>query len=131
MKTSELTGAQLDWAVAKAEGKTPKVDCTAFRNTFKYCIYLGWSYDNEGRDSIIEYSPSTNWLLGGPIIEREGIVVDIRKEYGWIAAREFWYLENKEDHDLCSTGETYLIAAMRCYVALKLGDDVEIPKELT
>jgi hypothetical protein len=29
------------------------------------------------------------------------------------------------------TGSTPLIAAMRCYVASKLGDEVEIPKELT
>jgi hypothetical protein len=27
-------------------------------------------------------------------------------------------------------GDTPLIAAMRCYVASKLGDEVEIPKEL-
>jgi hypothetical protein len=84
--------------------------------------------DENGQPSY--FMPSTDWAQGGPIIEREGIVVDLRKEYGWIAAREFWYLENKEDHDLCSTGETYLIAAMRCYVALKLGDEVDIPKEL-
>jgi hypothetical protein len=28
-------------------------------------------------------------------------------------------------------GPTPLIAAMRCYVASKLGDEVEVPKELT
>ena len=125
MKTSELTGVALDWAVAKCEGKTPKVDCTAFRNTFKYCIYLGWSYDNEGRDSIIEYSPSTNWLLGGPIIEREKIRLDTtwNCEDGYWSARMDtvggWWL-----------GDTPLIAAMRCYVVSRLGDTVEIPDEL-
>jgi len=29
------------------------------------------------------------------------------------------------------TGPTPLIAATRCYVASKLGDDIEIPEELT
>ena len=122
MKTSELTGAQLDWAVAKAEGielySGPRDSNPAYK--------ANWVRRKHGD----LFQPSTDWAQGGPIIEREGIVVDLRKEYGWIAAREFWYLENKEDHDLCSTGETYLIAAMRCYVALKLGDEVDIPKEL-
>ena len=124
MKTSELTGVALDWAVAKCEGKTPKVDCTAFRNTFKYCIYLGWIYDNEGRDSIIEYRPSTNWLLGGPIIERENITVEYQ---GW-GGGEQWLAYIKHDEEIA--GPTPLIAAMRCYVASKLGDDVEIPEQL-
>jgi hypothetical protein len=126
MKTSELTGPALDWAVAKAGGKTPKVDCTAFRNTFKYCIYLGWSYDNEGRDSIIEYRPSTNWLLGGPIIEREGINTRALAAERWEATN--W---NEDGLECIFEGPTPLIAAMRCYVASKLGDEVEIPKELT
>ena len=108
MKTSELTGAALDWAVAKCEGLL----------------------HDDG--TVSDYwQPSELWEQAGPIIEREGLVVDIRKEHGWVAAREFWYLQDAADHDLCSTGPTYLIAAMRCYVASKLGDDVDLPEGLT
>ncbi len=120
MKTNKLTGAALDWAVAKADGKTPKINCTSFRGAFKYCIYLGWRYDNEGRESIVEYEPSTDWARGGPIIERE--MIDLKclptKQGGFI-----W-------RTACADGPTPLIAAMRCYVASKLGDDIEIPEEL-
>jgi hypothetical protein len=121
MRTLELTGAALDWAVAKCEGVTP----IAVKKKYSKGHTL---YRIPAATIPLEYS--TNWAQGGPIIEREGIVVDSRKEYGWIAAREFWYLEDKADHALCSKGETYLIAAMRCYVESILGDEVEIPKEL-
>jgi hypothetical protein len=36
----------------------------------------------------------------------------------------------EEDVVVRGEGDTCLIAAMRCYVASKLGDEVEIPKEL-
>ena len=122
MKTNERTGAALDWAVAKCEGPNSVAACYYDEDDLPMC-----------RDEAphMEWRPSTNWAQGGPIIEREGIVVDSRKEYGWIAAREFWYLEDKADHALCSKGETYLIAAMRCYVESILGDDINIPEELT
>jgi hypothetical protein len=45
-------------------------------------------------------------------------------------AEQGWYAEDK-DGDHVQTGPTPLIAAMRCYVASKLGGDVEIPNELT
>lgn len=102
MKTSELTGAALDWAVCVAEG--------------------------EKREAWLSnpYSYSTNWIFGGPIIEREGISVD-RCGKAWtadIANQIDGYIEHTTD------GPTPLISAMRCYVASKLGDEIEIPKEL-
>ena len=74
------------------------------------------------------FSPSTNWTHGGPIIEREWINV-VKHESGayWQAASERWMLDDGHP----SEGPTPLIAAMRCFVASKLGDDIEIPEELT
>jgi hypothetical protein len=103
MKTNELTGHALDWAVARCEGY--RLDLVP-----------------EG-----SYAPSTDWSQGGPIIEREGISVD-RAGLAWTADLSDsvgGYIEHTE------SGPTPLIAAMRCYVASKLGDEVEIPKELT
>ena len=109
MKTSELTGAALDWAVAKCD----------FEGAPPINIVCGVLYTLEGDG----WQPSTNWEQGGPIIEKWMIdVVGYRS--GWRAARH------------CGLAPTYgygptpLIAAMRCYVASKLGDEVEIPKEL-
>ena len=113
MKTSELTGAALDWAVAKCEG-VPLVlaPFTGARNF----VILGQNM----KPTIVMYEPSLYWAQGGPIIERERITPEWTGE-NWMA-----YIK----HDDEFFGPTPLIAAMRCYVASKLGDDVEIPAEL-
>ena len=112
MKTSELTGPALDWAVSKCEYD----ELAAAR--------IQWPQYMEHYPLV---SPSTNWSQGGPIIEREKIASEFREPFGWWAA---WIHGGTGDEYGC-TGPTPLIAAMRCYVASKLGDEVEIPKELT
>jgi hypothetical protein len=106
MKTSELTGAALDWAVAKCEG-----------------VINGDALD---LGFILEggYTPSTDWALAGAIIEREKISL-------WSRGAE-WAAESFTPNELGQeeTGGTPLIAAMRCYVASKMGDDVTVPEEL-
>ncbi|PTT35472.1 hypothetical protein DBR23_23495 [Acidovorax sp. HMWF018] len=105
IKTSELTGAALDWAVARAEGKRPSM--FIFQRT-------GALAD--------EHHYSTNWAQGGPIIEREGIATSKPNAKGWLA-RSYLFTHY-------TSGPTALIAAMRCRVASKLGDEVEVPEEL-
>ena len=109
MKTAELTGAALNNAVHKlAYPDEPiKEGCTA--------------------------PPySTDWAFCGPIIEREHI------EWQWLpsSSKDHQYGARKPSfggtkRTFCMDGPTVLIAAMRCYVASKLGDEVEIPEELT
>ena len=99
-KTSELTGAALDWAVAKCLGTEH--------------LFAGHEV---GR---LHYS--TDWAQGGPIIKREHITLRCYTDALWDASiGRLDYVEG---------GPTPLIAAMRCYVASKLGDEVEIPEEL-
>ena len=102
MKTSELTGAALDWAVAKCEGVTEGKDSA-------------WYYDRRNA-----YNYSTDWAQGGPIIEREKITLE------WTGEDWMGYIW----HDAEFFGPTPLIAAMRCYVASKLGDNITIPEAL-
>lgn len=103
MRTSELTGHALDWAVARCEGGVGKNQ-----------LLGAW------------YAPSTDWAQGGPIIEREHIGL-WSEGYDWEAKIQTgageWLVEWDE--------ESPLVAAMRCYVASKLGEEVEIPTELT
>ena len=101
MKTSELTGIALDWAVGYVRGEKLRI----------LERQIVWPED---------YSPSTNWAQGGPIIEREEIAILLEYPKSWWAT----------DGDTRSSGDTPLIAAMRCYVASKLGDEVEIPEGL-
>ncbi len=109
INTSELTGAALDWVVEKIEFMRHSLESD-------FCGSVGYARDY-----------STDWAQGGPIIEREGISVD-RIGGAWtadIADSVGGYIEHTE------SGTTPLIAAMRCYVAAKLGDEVDLPEELT
>jgi len=116
MKTSELTGAALDWAVQQCEGARKDID------------FVWWTDDH--------YTPSTDWSQGGPIIEREGITLGRTEQKSYVGQPPWvsYLLEHlfmdEYEHEY-QHGDTPLIAAMRCYVASKMGDEVEIPKELT
>ncbi len=103
VKTNELSGQALDWAVAKCEGYQTLMRRGKLETLF---TENGWT-------------PSTDWAQSGPIIEREGIALYLFGNAEWNA-----HVGGKE-----SIGPTPLIAAMRCYVASKLGEEVEVPKE--
>jgi hypothetical protein len=103
MKTSQLFGAALDWAVATLEQE---------RNGSKILPY------------------STDWAHAGPIIDREKIDI--------VRGRDLYFPQGNEKGEYYEPlwiagrmqGQTQLIAAMRCYVASKMGDDIEVPEVL-
>ena len=109
IKVGELSGNALDWSVAKCEGQHAVIDdgyvCSSKTVLFEEYKFL--------------WQPSTNWEQGGVIIEREGIALLQRPMGYWVASL-----------DRTCEGDAPLIASMRCYVASKLGDEVEIPDEL-
>lgn len=107
VQVSDLIVHKLDWAVAKAEGWIDDWNSWLFGVTVE-----------EIKDG--SYHPSSDWSQAGPIIEREKI--------------DTWYdRQAKCWHASVGPvvrgidGPTPLIAAMRCYVASKLGRTVEIP----
>jgi hypothetical protein len=65
------------------------------------------------------------WEFGGPIIEREIAKIERFSDALWEATA---YTKNAQD--IAQDGQTPLIAAMRCYVASKLGDTVQVPEEV-
>ena len=75
VKTSELTGAALDWAVARANEDYPY-------GSAKWGEFFAANCEN------INYS--TDWAQGGPIIEREWVSVEKRdNELHWSATLRF------------------------------------------
>ena len=115
LKVSSLKGLALDWAVEYAllTKKVPNPEqraAIASRNR-----------------RVSEVGYSTNWDQGGPIIEQEKIDVNFSTEdNSWIAGLKLF----DEQCDQMYKGPTPLIAAMRCYVASKFGDTIEIPEKL-
>jgi hypothetical protein len=104
IKTRELVGDQLDWAVA----------------------YCRQGYDPRP----VRYS--SDWQYGGPIIEQERIQIIPMNGAFWESGLErAMPIPGRNARGFChQAGPTGLIAAMRCYVASRLGDEVEIPEEI-
>jgi len=100
LKTSDLQGPDLDLAVAKAWQP----------------VYS----DKHLLEHAKDFHPSTDWAQGGPIIEREKVTIE------WTGEDWMGYIRHDEE----IFGPTPLIAAMRCYVAACLGDEIELPEEL-
>jgi hypothetical protein len=115
IKTSDLIGPPLAWAAGRAEGH------------FKPDVFGGF----DGIGNYHEpYRPDVDWAQGGPIIDREKIA--IHGSPTWTAR---YSLTTPAHHGgfrghFQSTGPTALVAAMRCFVRARLGDEVDIPEEL-
>ena len=131
IKTRDLEGASLDWAVAKCEKNAEQA------------YYADWH----------PFSPSTKWLQGGTIIEREGLtIIRCDDDFGidekgfcnniripvWAATTgqhpEFWLDTDDPLFEILKSdvvfGPTPLVAAMRCFVLSKIGEEVDLPDKL-
>ena len=194
IKTSELIGTALDWAVAVCEGHNVAVltieeqrerwmehvapsmtqqELADWERLVvpsikpRICVLSADGYKCRPDLSVApmpfsrgpaDFQYSTNWLQGGPIIEREDITIvrlndrDIPDAKGFHSGKyePQWAAVAGGSHDIqevygpqgdhfgdyyqvdadAVAGHTPLIAAMRCYVASKLGDKVDVPDEL-
>jgi hypothetical protein len=124
IKTSDLTLLALDWVVAECEKMDIEIRPAGACGRPLYVLAA------EAGRTPWTWTPTTSWHQGGPIIEREKICLNCG-DGTWGVAEGVW-----EAHmpygmsDDFSEGPTPLIAAMRCYVASVLGDEVDIPEEL-
>ena len=124
IKTSELTGAALDWALSKCEGADVGIISPRWVVKASYSVFNTRKLLCPLEEGGEFYSPSTIWEQGGPIIKRERISTE------WSSLWDCWTARDLRNAAFSFTGTTPLIAAMRCYVAAKMGDIIEIPEEL-
>jgi hypothetical protein len=134
MKTSELTGAALNWAVGVAQGMQwesddPDVGLYHRSTSRKRYVVVPLDYATMEDWSLELYAPPTDWMQGGPIIEREGISVIEESDRTWTA--DIYRYTDLDTPLYSEQGRTPLIAAMRCYVASKLGYSIDVPAELS
>jgi len=116
LKTSDLTGTALHWAVAQLECEDER-SRVRIKGSEVFMLLDGGNPFGPARSC----GYSTDWSKGGPIIEREDISI-YKMGHQWLAG--------KGTGRGAVFGPTPLIAAMRCYVASKFGDEVEVPDQL-
>ena len=117
MKTSELEGKALDWAVAKCNGKGIEF----YDHNDPWLTVYG-----AADQPLHSYTPSTDWGKGGPLIEGHRVSLTLRHDGWWIAC----VYNINDEAEYMQLSDCPLEAAMRCLVASKLGDTVQVPKEL-
>lgn len=124
VRVSEATNTQLDWmvAVCKHEATRHKYGTPTFDPKTKRI------YETEGLRQIgVNFAPTADWSQGGPIIENAVVSLGV-EDGGWRAL--CWGTDGPNRELYSMRGTTPLIAAMRCYVVSRLGEEVEIPEEL-
>lgn len=122
MKTKQLTGRALDYAVALAEGFVVSDDGKRYVTLVDE--FTGWD-----DFAVPQYCTGPQ---GDDIIDRELIGTDAgdgsfkgsKKWAAWMPGEMAFSAEDE------ITGTTRREAAMRAWVFHKLGEDVDIPKEL-
>jgi len=108
IKTCDLKDIELDFIVAHLEEISVNEECE-MEDEEDSCVLWTWS-------------PSSDWYQAGPIIERENIAIT-GISFPWFATELGWWGHIKDVHYM---GRTPLIAAMRTYVASKLGEEVDM-----
>ncbi|MFK3770024.1 phage protein NinX family protein [Pseudomonas putida] len=99
VRTADLTGEALGWAVGKAEGLDVLLAPPQYGNPWRVFA----RYQATATEHTKRHNPWQDWALGGPLIEK---------------------------NMFCQGGDSALIASCRSIVAAKLGDAVQVPKEL-
>lgn len=114
VNVANLSGPALDWVVARVEAVKVSIAAPQYGT--------GWRvYKPNG----FKYSPSTDWVIGGPLVSKYQITITYHN------APDRTPLATTSDmHPAFQAGQTILIAACRAIVAAKLGDTVQVPKEL-
>lgn len=120
VRTVDLIGGALDWAVAQAMGVPIRLEPP--------CYGLPWrTYRNDLDRS--RYNPSVNWAIGGLLIELHCTTFGLHHGHAeWRAFAYRPYLETGLKR--LAGGPTALVAFCRALVLVHLGDTVTVPAEL-
>ena len=132
VKTNELIGPALVWAVAILE--FPKGSYGGEADHYSGNNNERWIRvpDTENRTYVLAKYP-TDWAQGGPIIEREQLCIGCMHQPDPNCCPpldpDTLYWARTTSGGYLSYGPTHLIAAMRCFVASKFVNEVDMPEE--
>lgn len=126
IRTDDLTGHALGYAVALAMGRP--------RDNIHFNVKPAGGVRRDGIWLGVEggmwtkWTPWKIWNHGGPLASMERIGAHPIPE-GKNTAEEQWHaFHHPSGED--AVGPTELVARMRCFVKMKLGDTVEIPEDV-
>lgn len=122
VKTADLAGEALGWAVGTAEGLELILAPPEYGNPWRVFA----RYRASATEHTKRFNPWEDWAVGGPLIEKR--MVSLHCPQSTDDVWDGWVITDKGE--FCQAGDSALIAASRAIVAAKLGDTVQVPKEL-
>lgn len=142
VKTADLVGEALGWAVGKAEGLNLELVPPQYGNSWRvFARYQGQAIEHTKR-----YNPWEDWALAGPLIEKYKVSLSpptsaVHRNFGYMDKRNGYYesglwgstifgKERKHRRTAFHHPDHPLIVAMQAIVQFELGDTVQVPKEL-
>jgi hypothetical protein len=120
VKTADLSGEALGWAVGKAEGLEVLLAPPEYGNPWRvFARYRATVTERTER-----FNPWEDWALGGPLIDK------YEADFQWARPGMLRAFVSVGQSVGMARAETHLLASGRAIVAAKLGDTVQVPKEL-
>lgn len=116
VRTADLAGEALGWAVGKAEGLDLQLVPPGY-NGVPWRVFA--QYQGQAIKHTKRYNPWEDWALAGALVDKYRVCLDFKCGL-WSALGDEWVAG-------CHTPP---IAICRAVVTTKLGDTVQVPKEL-
>ncbi|MFY1029525.1 phage protein NinX family protein [Pseudomonas asiatica] len=142
VKTADLVGHALDWAVAQAEGL--EVFLVGPQYNVPWRVF--WKKRGQALEWDVLYNPHEDWALAGPLIEKHKVSLSpptsaVHRNFGYMDKRNGYYeagvwsstifgKERKHRRTAFHHPDNPLIVAMQAIAQFELGDTVQVPKEL-
>lgn len=124
VRVSNLVGEALGWAVGKAEGLDLLLAPPGY-NGVPWRVFA--RYQGQAIEHTKRFNPWEDWALGGILLEKYQLDLGAPMEN---VQRGTWQANTEWGHPLGHRGRTALEACCRAIVASRLGDTVQVPKEL-
>src|SRR6185369_14985741 len=117
IKTATLTGALLDYYVARAEGvPAEQLEIRQVQRSADYhCVRVAQRYD--GGSTVLSVIRYADWVLCGPLIRKHYIAIMLDAAGFWVARKQLTVLRG--------LGDTPQEAICRAVVRAAFGDEVE------
>lgn len=142
VKTADLVGEALGWAVGKAEGLNLELVPPQYGNPWRvFARYQGQAIEHTKR-----FNPWEDWALGGQLIQKYQVSLSpptsaVHRNFGYMDKRNGYYesglwsstifgKERKHRRTAFHHPDNPLTVAMQAIVQFELGDTVQVPKEL-
>jgi len=124
VKTANLVGEALGWAVGRVEGLSLQLAEPGY-NAVPWRVFA--RYQGQATAHSKRYNPWEDWTLGGPLIDKH---LGSAHHNPHLEDSSCRYSAGPAGAGIWLYGPNALVAFCRTLVLTKLGDTVQVPKEL-